>query len=69
MPVRFALGRLRHRYAAADEIGCKSRQPIELIFRPAIFNRNVPAFNKASFGQALLQCRERFARLVRRAYT
>ena len=33
-----------HRYAAADEIGCKRRQPIILIFRPAVFNRNILAF-------------------------
>jgi hypothetical protein len=30
-----------HRDAAADEIGCKRREPIVLIFGPAVFDRHV----------------------------
>ena len=37
-----------HRDAAADEIRCKRRQPIGLIFRPAVFNRNVLALDIAA---------------------
>ena len=40
-------------YAATDEIGCKRRQPIDLIFRPAVFNRHVLALDIAGFLQAL----------------
>jgi hypothetical protein len=42
-----------HRYAAVDEIGCKRRQPIVLIFRPAVFDRNVLALDIAAFLEAL----------------
>src|SRR6516162_11608499 len=42
-----------HRYAAADEIGCKRWQPIGLIVRPAVFDRHVLAFDIAGFLQAL----------------
>src|SRR5262249_42443315 len=42
-----------HRYAAADEIGCEHRQPIILIFRPAVFNRHVLTLDITSFLQAL----------------
>jgi hypothetical protein len=34
-----AAGGYDHRDAAADEIGCKRRQLIVLIFRPTVFNR------------------------------
>jgi hypothetical protein len=40
-------------YAAADEIGRERRQPIILIFRPTVFNLNVPAHNIAGVLQAL----------------
>jgi hypothetical protein len=36
-----AADRYDHRYVAADEIGCERRQPIILIFRPAVFDRLV----------------------------
>ena len=42
-----------HRYAAADEIGCKRRQPIVLILRPAVLDRHVLALDIAGFLQAL----------------
>jgi hypothetical protein len=42
-----------HRYAAADEVGCEQRQPIVLIFRPAVFNRNIAALDIAAFLEAL----------------
>ena len=42
-----------HRNAAADETGCKRRQPIILIFRPAVFNRNILALDIAAFLEAL----------------
>jgi hypothetical protein len=42
-----------HCDAAAVEIGCKRRQPIVLIFRPAVFNRNVLVLDIAGFLQAL----------------
>jgi hypothetical protein len=42
-----------HRYAAADEIGCKRRQPIILIFRITILDRHVLALDIARFLQAL----------------
>jgi hypothetical protein len=35
-----------------DEVGCHSRQPIDLIPRPAIFDQNVSAINKTGFAQA-----------------
>ena len=38
-----------HGDAAADEIGCQRRQPIELIVRPAVFDRHVLALDVARF--------------------
>jgi hypothetical protein len=42
-----------HGYAAADQIGRERRQPINLIFRPAVFDRHVLALDIAGFLQAL----------------
>ena len=42
-----------HRYAAADEIGCKRRQPIILVLRIPILDRHVLALDIAGFLQAL----------------
>jgi hypothetical protein len=50
---RGGAGGYEYRYAAADEIGCEHRQPIKLIFRPAVFNCNVLALDVAGFLQAL----------------
>jgi hypothetical protein len=33
-----------YRYAAAEEIGCERWQPIGLVLRPAVFNRNIQPF-------------------------
>jgi hypothetical protein len=49
-----------HRYAAADQIGCKRRQQIILIVRHAVFERKVPAFDKAGFSQTLFHGSNRF---------
>jgi hypothetical protein len=38
-----------HRYAAADEIGYEPRQPIGLILRPTVFNRDVLPVDIAGF--------------------
>jgi hypothetical protein len=40
---------------ATDEIGCKRREPIGLIFRPALFDRHVLALNIAGFLQTLTE--------------
>src|SRR5271169_2520504 len=42
-----------HGYAAADEIGRQRRQPIELVLRPAVFDRHVLTLDIAGFLQAL----------------
>ena len=42
-----------HGDLAANQIGHQFRQPIELIFGPAIFDRDVLAFDIAGFFQAL----------------
>jgi hypothetical protein len=52
-----------HRYAAADEIGDERRQPIVLIFRPAIFDRDVLPVDIAGFLQAL-EKRNRFVLVI-----
>ena len=46
-------GGYEYRYAAADEIGCERRQQINLIFRPAEFDRHVVPLDIAGFLQAL----------------
>src|SRR5262249_37858387 len=40
---------------AADQISRQARQPIVLTLRPAIFDRDVAAFDIAGFGQALVE--------------
>ena len=42
-------GGYEYRYASADEIGCKRREPIGLIFRPALFDRHVLALDISRF--------------------
>jgi hypothetical protein len=42
-----------HGYAAADEIGRERRKAIGLIFRPAVFHRNVLALDIAGFFQGV----------------
>jgi hypothetical protein len=42
-----------HSYAAADEIGCKRRQPIHLVLRIPVLDRHVLALDIAGFLQAL----------------
>jgi hypothetical protein len=45
--------RYDHGYAAADEFGCKRRQPINLVLRPAVFDCDILALDIAGFLQAL----------------
>jgi hypothetical protein len=44
-----------HRYPAADQVGGERRQPVIDIVRPAILDRDVLAFGKAGFLEALLE--------------
>jgi len=55
-----SLGRYRrlavrgnHGHLAANQIGCQCRQSIAVPFRPAVFDRHVPALDIAGFHQAL----------------
>jgi hypothetical protein len=41
-----------HRHLTAHKVGRQRRQPIKLILRPALFNRNVPSLDMAGFAQA-----------------
>ena len=36
-----------------DQLGCQRRQPINLTFRPTVFDRHVPPFNIAGITQAI----------------
>ena len=47
-----ASGRGDHRHLAGDQIGRKCRQSILLVFRIAVFDRHVTAFDIAGFTQA-----------------
>src|SRR5262249_16269023 len=49
---RGGVGGYEYRYAEADEIGCKRRQTIVLIFRPAVFDPHVLAPELAGFLRA-----------------
>jgi hypothetical protein len=42
-----------HGYAAADEISSESRQPIDLIIRPAEFDNHVLTLDITGFSQTL----------------
>jgi hypothetical protein len=46
-------------HVAMDEVGRQSRQPIELIPRPAIFDQNVAAIDETGFAQAQAECRHK----------
>jgi hypothetical protein len=48
-------GRRDHSCLVANQIGCESWQSINLIFRPAIFNRDVLAVDVACFAEALAE--------------
>jgi hypothetical protein len=39
----------------ANQIGRQRRQLVIVIVRPAIFNRDVPAFDESGFGQAIAE--------------
>jgi hypothetical protein len=45
-----------------DEIGGKGRQPIVLVFSPAIFDNYVLPLGESNFAQAFLECR--YVRIV-----
>jgi hypothetical protein len=47
------IGRGDHGDLSTDQIGCQHRQPIVLLLRPAIFDRDIPALDIAGFSQAL----------------
>ena len=38
------------------QVGCQVRKPRKLTVRPAVLDRDVPAFNIAAFAQALTEC-------------
>src|SRR5262249_30132077 len=42
-------------HAASDQINCQCRQPVVLAFRPAIFDPQIAADEKASFAQSLAE--------------
>jgi hypothetical protein len=54
-PACLGAGGYDHRHAAADEIGRKRRQPIELIVRIPILGRDVLALDIADFLQAVMK--------------
>jgi hypothetical protein len=49
----------------ANQIGSQRGQAIVLTLRPAVFDRNVPAFDKAGFGQSSVKCLKILARRFR----
>jgi hypothetical protein len=52
---RWWSGRRDHSCLVANQIGCEGWQSINLIFRPAIFNRDVLAVDVACFAEALAE--------------
>ena len=53
---RRAEGRVDHGHLSADQIGHQCRQAIELALQPVVLDRNVLAFDVASFAQAFAEC-------------
>ena len=39
-----------------DQFGCKSREPLGLSLRPAVFDRDIAALDVAVFAQSLQEC-------------
>jgi hypothetical protein len=56
-----------HRDLMADQILGQAEQPIRVPFRPAVFDNEVAALNKASFGQTAVKRCERFASAIERS--
>ena len=47
-----------HRYLSANEIGGQFRQPLVVVFGPAVFDRDVATFDKACFVQTAAERRQ-----------
>src|SRR5262245_13536240 len=54
------------RYLSMNEFGCQRRQPTVMSFRPAVFDRHVPARDIAGFRQALAKRGQELCILTRR---
>ena len=64
--VRWCVGRSGdHGNPASNQFGYQFRQPVELIFGPAIFDRDVPALSKPRFAQTLSERAHQVRRIVR----
>ena len=63
---RITSGSGNHRDLPADQIGCHRRQPIGLVFGPAIFDRDVLAFDIAGLLKSLPKCAHALRVTVRR---
>jgi hypothetical protein len=53
---RGAAGRCDHGHLAADEIGCERWQSVASTLGPAVFDRDIPAFDIAGFVETLAEC-------------
>jgi hypothetical protein len=63
---RWCVGRSGdHGNLASNQFGYQFRQPVELIFGPAIFDRDVPALSKPRFAQTLSERAHQVRRIVR----
>ena len=54
MPRACCCGNYGH--SSTDQLGCKRRQPIQLVLRPAVLDRDAFALDVADFLQALSKC-------------
>src|SRR5499433_214554 len=55
-----------YRRTPADQIRCQCRQPVELIFRPTVFDRDILALAKAGLFQTFAKCAQAVRESIRR---
>src|SRR5262249_3761058 len=55
-----------YRRPPADQIRCQCRQPVELIFRPTVFDRDILALAKAGLFQTFAKCAQAVRESIRR---